>query len=100
MDGRTCRPLVYLKVGLCGSEDGVGMGATAFVFTPVLAQNIKPLIWVECLVEKPSRSRTEYLVKARSQFKDRSTANNVEIILPLPADATTPIVKTSTGSAL
>uniref|UniRef100_A0A7S0RQ82 MHD domain-containing protein n=1 Tax=Chlamydomonas leiostraca TaxID=1034604 RepID=A0A7S0RQ82_9CHLO len=65
-----------------------------------LSQNIKPLIWVECLVEKPSRSRTEYLVKARSQFKDRSTANNVEIILPLPSDATTPVVKTSTGSAL
>ena len=30
-----------------------------------LSQNIKPLIAVECLVEKPSRSRTEYLVVAR-----------------------------------
>ncbi|KAL6756488.1 Mu1-adaptin [Haematococcus lacustris] len=65
-----------------------------------LSQNIKPLIWVECQVEKPSRSRTEYFVKARSQFKDRSTANNVEIILPLPADAITPVVKTSTGVAV
>eukprot|EP00199_Chlamydomonas_sp_CCMP681_P000912 CAMPEP_0119102588 /NCGR_PEP_ID=MMETSP1180-20130426/1288_1 /TAXON_ID=3052 ORGANISM="Chlamydomonas cf sp, Strain CCMP681" /NCGR_SAMPLE_ID=MMETSP1180 /ASSEMBLY_ACC=CAM_ASM_000741 /LENGTH=439 /DNA_ID=CAMNT_0007086905 /DNA_START=336 /DNA_END=1655 /DNA_ORIENTATION=+ len=65
-----------------------------------LSQNIKPLIWVECQVEKPSRSRTEYLVKARSQFKDRSTANNVEIILPLPADAISPAVKTSIGSAV
>mmetsp|Transcript_34508 Transcript_34508/g.76668 ORF Transcript_34508/g.76668 Transcript_34508/m.76668 type:complete len:426 (-) Transcript_34508:874-2151(-) len=64
-----------------------------------LSQNIKPLIWVECLVEKPSRSRTEYLVKARSQLKERSTATNVEIILPLPPDATTPMVKTTQGTA-
>lgn len=64
-----------------------------------LSQNIKPLIWVECLVDKPSRSKTEYLVKARSQFKERSSATNVEIILPLPPDATTPMVKTSQGSA-
>lgn len=64
-----------------------------------LSQNIKPLIWVECQVEKPNRSRTEYLVKARSQFKDRSTANNVEIILPLPNDAISPVVKTANGTA-
>lgn len=36
-----------------------------------LSQNVKPLIWVECLVERPSRSRTDYVVKARSQFKER-----------------------------
>ena len=60
-----------------------------------LSQNVKPLIWVECQVEKHSRSRTEYLVKARSQFKDRSTATSVEIMLPLPPDAITPVVRTS-----
>jgi AP-1 complex subunit mu len=36
-----------------------------------LSQNVKPLVWVECLVENPSRSRTDYVVKARSQFKER-----------------------------
>ena len=60
-----------------------------------LSQNVKPLIWVECKVEKHSRSRTEYLVKARSQFKERSAATNVEILLPLPADAITPTVRAS-----
>ena len=60
-----------------------------------LSQNIKPLIWVECQVEKHSRSRTEYLVKARSQFKERSTATSVEILLPLPPDAISPTVRTS-----
>ncbi|KAF6250703.1 Mu1-adaptin [Scenedesmus sp. NREL 46B-D3] len=65
-----------------------------------LSQNIKPLIWVECLVERPSRSRTDYVVKARSQFKERSVATNVEIILPLPSDATTPVTRCSQGSAV
>ena len=35
------------------------------------------------------------MVKARSQFKERSSATNVEILLPLPADAITPNVRTS-----
>ena len=65
-----------------------------------LSQNIKPLIWVECQVEKHSRSRTEYLVKARSQFKERSAATSVEILLPLPADAITPVVRTSQVSSI
>lgn len=60
-----------------------------------LSQNVKPLIWVECQVEKHSRSRIEYLVKARSQFKERSAATSVEIVLPLPPDAITPTVRTS-----
>lgn len=60
-----------------------------------LSQNVKPLIWVECVVDKHSRSRTEYLVKARSQFKERSSATNVEISLPLPPDAIAPTVRTS-----
>lgn len=65
-----------------------------------LSQQVKPLIWVECQVEKHSRSRIEYFVKARSQFKDRSTATSVEIILPLPTDAISPIFKASQGNAV
>lgn len=64
-----------------------------------LQQEVKPLIWVEASVERHSRSRTEYLVKARSQFKDRSSANNVQILLPLPSDATAPVVRASQGNA-
>jgi hypothetical protein len=60
----------------------------------------RPLIWVECLVERPSRSRTDYVVKARSQFKERSVATNVEIILPLPSDTTTPVTRCSQVRAL
>eukprot|EP00899_Mesostigma_viride_P025333 jgi/Mesvir1/5985/Mv00738-RA.3 len=64
-----------------------------------LSTQVRPLIWVECQVERHSRSRVEYMVKTRSQFKERSTANNVEIILPVPADATTPQVRASAGTA-
>jgi len=64
-----------------------------------LSQNIRPLIWIDAMVERHSRSRTEYLVKAKSQFKERSSAMNVQIDIPLPSDATTPTVRTSQGSA-
>lgn len=37
--------------------------------------------------------------QARSQFKSRSTANNVSILVPVPSDADSPKLKTSTGSA-
>ncbi|OMO77491.1 Clathrin adaptor, mu subunit, partial [Corchorus capsularis] len=64
-----------------------------------LSTQVKPLIWVEAQVERHSRSRIEIMVKARSQYKERSSAANVEIELPVPSDATNPNVRTSMGSA-
>jgi len=64
-----------------------------------LSQHVRPLITVELRVNRVSRSRTEYLVKARSQFKERSSAQGVEIALPLPRDATSPAVRASSGAA-
>lgn len=58
-----------------------------------LQSSVKPLIWVEAVVETYSGSRVEYLVKARAQFKRKSTANNVEIAVPVPDDADTPKFK-------
>lgn len=63
-----------------------------------LNTQVKPLIWVECLVESHSGSRIEYMLKARAQFKRRSTANNVEISIPVPEDADTPRFRTNVGS--
>jgi AP-1 complex subunit mu len=65
-----------------------------------LSTQVKPLIWVEAQVERHSRSRVEFTIKARSQFKERSTASNVEIELPVPSDASTPSVRTSMGTAV
>ncbi|KAL6618861.1 hypothetical protein ACP70R_034000 [Stipagrostis hirtigluma subsp. patula] len=64
-----------------------------------LSTQVKPLVWVEAQVEKHSRSRIGLTVKARSQFKERSTATNVEIEVPVPYDATNPNIRTSMGSA-
>jgi AP-1 complex subunit mu len=36
-----------------------------------LSTQVKPLIWVEAQVERHSRSRVEFTIKARSQFKER-----------------------------
>jgi len=63
-----------------------------------LNTQIKPLIWIEAVVDKHAHSRVEYMVKARSQFKPRSVANKVEIIIPVPPDASSPKFKTSIGT--
>merc|ERR1712023_563021 len=63
-----------------------------------LNTQVKPLIWIEAVVEPHSHSRIEYMIKSKSQFKQRSTANNVEIVIPVPPDASSPSFKTSIGS--
>lgn len=55
-----------------------------------LSTPVKPLIWVEAAVESHKGSRVEYVVKVKAQFKRRSTANNVEIYVPVPDDADSP----------
>jgi len=62
-----------------------------------LNTHVKPLIWVESVIERHAHSRVEIMVKAKSQFKRRSTANNVEIYIPVPSDADSPKFKTTLG---
>ena len=63
-----------------------------------LDTHVKPLIWVEAVVEPHRGSRIEYMIKTRSQFKSRSVANNVEIIIPVPPDVDSPSFKSSVGN--
>ena len=49
------------------------------------------------MIERHDHSRVEIMVKAKSQFKRRSTANNVEIMIPVPSDADSPKFKTTIG---
>ena len=63
-----------------------------------LNTQVKPLIWVEAVIEQRGRSRVEYLIKARSQFKPRSAANSVEIFIPVPPDVDSPAFKASMGT--
>lgn len=48
-------------------------------------------LWINKLLHKLS-------FKAKSQFKRRSTANNVEIVIPVPNDADSPKFRTTVGS--
>merc|ERR1711957_266322 len=50
-----------------------------------------------CVVESHKGSRIEFMIKARSNFKRQSTANSVEIIIPVPADADSPKFKMGIG---
>uniref|UniRef100_W5M860 AP-1 complex subunit mu-1 n=1 Tax=Lepisosteus oculatus TaxID=7918 RepID=W5M860_LEPOC len=70
----------------------------AFLQMVLCALQVKPLIWIESVIEKHSHSRIEYMIKAKSQFKRRSTANNVEIHIPVPNDADSPKFKTTVGN--
>nr|CDS30583.1 clathrin coat assembly protein ap 1 [Hymenolepis microstoma] len=63
-----------------------------------LNTHVKPLIWVESVIERHAHSRVEYMVKAKAQFKRRSTANQVEILIPVPSDVDSPRFKTAVGS--
>ena len=63
-----------------------------------LNTHVKPLIWVEAVVEPHRGSRIEYIIKTRSQFKSRSVANNVEIMIPVPPDVDSPSFKSSVGN--
>jgi len=38
------------------------------------------------------------MIKAKSQFKRRSTANNVEVIIPVPSDADSGRFKATSGA--
>ena len=55
------------------------------------------MIWVECVVESFTRSKIEYLIKAKTQFKSKSIANNVEILISVPKDVDTPVFKSNVG---
>lgn len=60
-----------------------------------LNTQVKPLIWAEAAIEMHSGSRIEFVVKVKAQFKRRSTANNVEIYVPVPEDADSPKFRVS-----
>ena len=63
-----------------------------------LSSRVKPLIVVTSHRDTSKKSSVTFLVKAKSQFKVRSTANNVEIVIPVRSDADTPRFQTNVGS--
>lgn len=54
--------------------------------------------WRTCAVMDEERWLNRHHAQARAQFKRRSTANNVEILVPVPEDADSPRFRTNIGS--
>lgn len=63
-----------------------------------LSTPIKPLIWCDAKIQVHSQSRIEIHCRAKAQIKKKSTANNVEILIPVPEDADSPKFRYSHGS--
>jgi AP-1 complex subunit mu len=63
-----------------------------------LNTHVKPLVWVESVIERHEHSRIEFMVKAKTQFKRQSIATFVEILIPVPCDVDSPRFKTTAGT--
>lgn len=57
-----------------------------------------PPIWVECMTLHLTPGHMAYLITARTLFKRCYTCKNVEIMIPLPADAYLPTINAASGS--
>ena len=65
-----------------------------------LDMQIKPLISVKVNINTISETRIEYVAKAKTNFKNRSVANNVSIYIPVPLDIQNATFKTTSGSVV
>jgi AP-1 complex subunit mu len=62
-----------------------------------LNTQLKPLIWVEVNIDQNTKTKIEYSIKAKSNYRNRSIAHNVEIAIPVPNDLKNPVFKTPNG---
>ena len=58
-----------------------------------LNTQLKPLIMVEVNIENQSTTKIEYNIKAKSNYRSKSVAHNVEILIPVPNDLKNPVFK-------
>eukprot|EP01122_Echinamoeba_exundans_P007928 TRINITY_DN2531_c0_g1_i2.p1 TRINITY_DN2531_c0_g1~~TRINITY_DN2531_c0_g1_i2.p1 ORF type:complete len:448 (+),score=99.91 TRINITY_DN2531_c0_g1_i2:50-1393(+) len=63
-----------------------------------LTSKLRPLIWVEPVVQRHDRSRIEYLIKIKAQFKKSAHATDVSVTVPVPADASSPKLACNHGT--
>lgn len=63
------------------------------------SSDFKPLYWLDCKIEKFTQSALEYSISLKSQYRKKSSAVNVSVLIPVPSDADTPRLKPSLGTA-
>lgn len=47
---------------------------------------VKPLFSVDVIIEEPAETKIRFLVKVKSNYKEKSIANNVDVYIPVPDD--------------
>ncbi|XP_062920450.1 AP-1 complex subunit mu-1-like isoform X1 [Mobula hypostoma] len=63
-----------------------------------VTNRVRPYIVVEATLQKYSHSRMEITTKVKGQFKKHIMATDIEIIIPVPSDASSPRFSTIKGS--
>lgn len=58
---------------------------------------VKPLFSVDVIIEEPSETKIRFLVKVKSNYKEKSIANNVDVFVPVPDDVENPHFRTASG---
>ena len=61
---------------------------------------VKPLFSVDVIVEEPSQTKIRFLIKVKSNYKEKSIANNVDIYVPVPDDVENPKFKGAIGNVV
>lgn len=62
-----------------------------------LSAAIKPIIHIDSTIERYKNSRVEMLIRARTQYRPQSVAQNVQIKIPVPPDVDTPKAQCTAG---
>jgi AP-1 complex subunit mu len=63
-----------------------------------LSAAVRPIITIQSSIERVKRSRVELLIHARSQFRPESVAQDVKIMVPVPADVDSPKAQCTLGN--
>ncbi len=58
-----------------------------------LNTQLKPLIWVDVSIDQSTKTKIEYNVKAKTNYRNKSVAHNVEIAVPVPNDLKNPVFR-------
>lgn len=59
---------------------------------------VKPLFSVDVIIEEPTDTKIRFLVKVKSNYKEKSIANNVDVFVPVPDDVEHPHFRTASGN--
>ncbi|XP_048394680.1 AP-1 complex subunit mu-1-like isoform X4 [Stegostoma tigrinum] len=62
-----------------------------------VTNRVQPYLFVEANVQRYTHSRIEITAKVKGKFKERLTATDVAIIIPVPTDASSPKFSTAKG---